>query len=106
MVAWRISSQVTDRRNEATIKEIAWSPTAIELRSDIAAISERIEIMVQSCDLRARPNDNPVDGHLTAFHLTSSDDSSIQTPKSAQRSDNLWELSVDRRGTRRRKLAS
>jgi serine/threonine protein kinase len=85
--------------NQATIKEIAWSPTAnrvaFRYRRDRG---ERIEIMVQSCDLRGEDRTTILlDGHLTAFTWTSSGRFiySRNTEIGSAESDNLWELSVD-----------
>jgi serine/threonine protein kinase/Tol biopolymer transport system component len=91
--------QIVTAENLATIKDIAWSPTgkrlAYRYRRDKG---DRIEIMVQSCDLSGRDITTILlDNHLSTFTWTLlgrfiySRNSEVGSAES----DNLWELKVD-----------
>jgi serine/threonine protein kinase len=91
--------KILTAENQAAIEGIAWSPTgnrvAYRYRRDPG---DRVEIMVQSCDLRGADIKTIVlDNHLSAFTWTSSGRFiySRNTEVGSAESDNLWELRVD-----------
>jgi len=93
--------KVLTAESQATLMGLAWSPTgnrlAYRYRRDQG---NRIEIMVQSCDLKgAGITTILLDNHLTAFTWTSSGRFiySRNTEVGSAESDNLWELKVDGR---------
>jgi len=91
--------KVVTAENQATIRDIAWSPTG----NRIAYLYRRVtgdhtQIMVETCDLGgALTTTVLLDNHLNAFIWTPSGRFiySSNTERGSSEFDNLWELHVD-----------
>jgi serine/threonine protein kinase/Tol biopolymer transport system component len=109
---WLMAANGEDRRKiitaepQTTIQGMAWSPSGKRIAYHVRRQrGDRIEILVQSCDLRGVDVTTIIqDSHLTAFIWLPSGRFiySRNTEIGSAQSDNLWEIQVDARsGTHR-----
>jgi len=102
---WVMAANGEDRRKiitaeaETTIQRIAWSPSGERIAFRVRRQrGDRIEILVQSCDLRALDVTTIIqDNHFTDFIWLPSGRFiySRNTEIGSAQSDNLWEIQVD-----------
>lgn len=91
--------KVFTAENQATIKDIAWSPKGNRIAYLYRRVTgDQTEIMVETCDLAgALTTTVLLDSHLNAFTWTPSGRFiySSNTERGSSQFDNLWELQVD-----------
>ena len=103
---WSIPNKILTAESQATITSVVWSPAGNRLAyRDRRHKADRIEIMVQSCDLLGSAittillDSHLSDSHSGAFTWTSSGRFiySRNTELGSAESNNLWKLKVDAR---------